>query len=102
MTTFYSAPRFRPVLATPSAMPQRDERLFGNWVMEVVAPGASLMAPALTGWEIRAWPVARLGDLTLEVRALNPELEEQDLREALARCGYVVLGPVHRRTVVDH
>lgn len=99
MTTFQSAPRFRPVLAHPAAQPEplRDERLFGTWVMEVTAPGTSLDAPALRDWEIRAWPVARLGDLTLEIRARQPGLDEPDLRAALAGCGYRVLGPLRRR-----
>ncbi|MFC4637411.1 hypothetical protein [Deinococcus hohokamensis] len=98
MTTFHSAPRFRPVLAHPAAPPRHDERLFGTWVMEVLTPGGRLDTPALTGWEMRSWPVARLGDLTLEVRALQPGLNEHDLQAVLTRSGYTVLGPVRRRS----
>ncbi|MFD1730959.1 hypothetical protein ACFSC4_07505 [Deinococcus malanensis] len=65
--------------------------------MEVSTPQGTLTAPQLQDWEVRAWPVARLGDLTLEVRPLCPYLDENDLCAELRRGGYQVLGPVRAR-----
>ncbi|ACO46610.1 hypothetical protein DEDE109153_07140 [Deinococcus deserti] len=97
MTTCQPAVHPRPFLARAEEEAQRDEQLFGRWVMEVAAPGGTLEAPTLHDWEVRVWPVARLGDLTLEVRPLHGYLDETDLRAELRRQGYQVLGPVRVR-----
>ena len=97
MTTYQPARTSRPFLARAEQTAQRDERLFGTWVMEVTSPQGTLTAPQLQDWEVRGWPVARLGDLTLEVRPLCPSLDEDDLRAELRRRGYQVLGPVRAR-----
>lgn len=97
MTTYQPASARRPFPARAEQAEQRDERLFGTWVMEVTAPGSTLEAPRLQDWEVRVWPVARLGDLTLEVRPRCPHLDDTDLRAELRRQGYQVLGPVRVR-----
>ena len=97
MTTYQPAQTPYLFLARAGQAAPRDERLFGTWVMEVTAPQGTLDAPRLQDWDVRAWPVARLGDLTLEVRPLCPDLDEAGLRAGLRRQGYRVLGPVRAR-----
>lgn len=94
MTLHAPRPQHLPV-ATPA--PQMGSQLFGRLFAEVVAPAGPLQAPELVGWEVRLWKVARLGDATLEARALYPQLAAADLQEALARAGWSVLGPVRTR-----
>ena len=85
----------RPLLPPQTEPARTGPELFGLYVAEVVGP---LEGPFhLTGWEARLWPVARLGDATLEARPRWPGLNEADLRAALAQAGYTVLGPVRRR-----
>lgn len=76
------------------ARPRPDPDLFGTLMLEVVTPDGQACAPDLPGWELRAWPVARLGDATLEARPHRPGLGAAELVEALHRAGYTPLGPV--------
>lgn len=71
-------------------------------VAEVVLPGGRPAAPtlpvlALPGWTLRLWPVARLGDATLEARPDSAQASAQELRAALAELGIGVLGPLRPR-----
>ncbi|WP_288403589.1 hypothetical protein [uncultured Deinococcus sp.] len=77
-------------LPVPAAQP-------ATLIAEVVLPERDLTAPALPGWTLRLWPVARLGDATLEARPDTPQASAQDLRAALAELGIGVLGPLHPR-----
>ena len=82
-----------------SPAPRTGSQLFGTLLAEVVAPqpGADLTPPSLPGWELRLWPVARLGDATLEARPLFAHLQATDLQAALAHAGWQVLGPLRAR-----
>lgn len=86
MTRALSAPN----LTRPMVRPENE--LFGWWTLEVITPDGKATVPAFSGWELRAWPVARLGDMTLEARPLRPDLEAADLEAALRRAGYTPLG----------
>ncbi|GGS15428.1 hypothetical protein [Deinococcus knuensis] len=59
--------------------------------LEVIAPGGR--APQLDGWTVQSWPVASLGDLTIQARPDHPAAPD-DLRAALTRAGFTPLGPV--------
>jgi hypothetical protein len=59
--------------------------------LEVIAPSGQ--APQLNGWTIQSWPVASLGDLTLQARPHHAATPD-DLRAALRAAGYTPLGPV--------
>ncbi|GGR87160.1 hypothetical protein [Deinococcus sedimenti] len=59
--------------------------------VEVIAPGGR--APQLDGWTVQSWPVASLGDLTLQARPHHAATPD-DLRAALTRAGFTPLGPV--------
>ncbi|MFW8626422.1 hypothetical protein [Deinococcus sp. ME38] len=59
--------------------------------LEVIAPSGQ--APQLDGWTVQGWPVASLGDLTLQARPQHPATPD-DLRAALTRAGFTPLGPV--------
>lgn len=69
----------------------------GILIMEITTPDGSASVPTLNEWALRAWPVARLGDATLEAQARSPHLDTEDLRKALNRAGYRILGPVRTR-----
>ena len=58
-------------------------------IMEITTPDGSDTVPALSGWALRTWPVARLGDVTLEAQARFPHLGGEDLREALDGQGWL-------------
>ncbi|CAM3929017.1 hypothetical protein [Deinococcus frigens] len=73
------------------------DELFGGLVLEAVRPTGPQDLPVLPHWELRAWPVARLGDVTLEARPLLPWLGPDDLRAALREVGWTPLGPVRGR-----
>lgn len=88
--------------------PHREIRgstdLFGVLFAEVILPAGQQTTselsgwPELPGWELRLWPVARLGDATLEARPLYPHLDAADLHCDLRQAGLDILGPVrHRR-----
>lgn len=81
-----------PPIAYPDTLPQPRRVL----VTEVVAADPAQLGrlPALDGWKVQMWPVARLGDATLEAQALRPDLSADDLRLALAQAGWQTLGPV--------
>ncbi|SMB94852.1 hypothetical protein [Deinococcus hopiensis] len=72
-------------------------KVFGTFTLEVLTPQGEATAPLLLDWEVRAWPVARLGDATLEARPRRPELTVADLAAALHCAGYTPLGPVRPR-----
>lgn len=79
-----------------------DSALFGRLFAEIVTPDGQPDLPArpdceLTDWEVRIWPVARLGDATLEARARFPHLTPEHLRLDLQRLGITVLGPVREK-----
>ncbi|MXV18035.1 hypothetical protein [Deinococcus xianganensis] len=59
--------------------------------VEVIAPSGR--APQLDGWTVQSWPVASLGDLTIQARPHHPSTPD-DLRAALRAAGYTPLGPV--------
>lgn len=71
-----------------------DAAVFGLYTLELLTPDGQAGAPALPDWELRAWPVARLGDATLEARPRRPHLGPADLDRDLRRAGYTPLGPV--------
>ena len=87
----------------PSCIPQGRQishstpQVFGAFFAEVVLPDSEVSGPVLPGWELRLWPVARLGDATLEARPLFPHLSGDDLKNDLARLGWDILGPVRAR-----
>ncbi|WP_019010997.1 hypothetical protein [Deinococcus aquatilis] len=67
----YRAPRPAvapmPLFDAAPALPrvaQSDPALFGTFVLEITTPDSLPTAPALAGWQLRVWPVARLGDAT--------------------------------------
>ena len=93
----HPAPTFplAPPCAPQAVRPADD--LFGTFVLEALSPGGDLASPALPGWELRVWPVARLGDVTLEARPQQPWLGPDDLRAGLRGEGWTPLGPVRRR-----
>lgn len=69
-------------------LPLRNLPLYS---LEVISPSGR--APHLDGWTVQTWPVASLGDLTVQARphgAASPD----DLRAALTRAGFTPLGPV--------
>lgn len=85
--------------ALPPLLSQRvtTPDIFGMLFAEVITPDGSACVPDLHGWEVRVWPVARLGDATLEARPLYPHLDAAHLREDLDRAGVQVLGPVREK-----
>lgn len=89
--------------STPTCISQARQfkpstpEVFGTLFAEVVLPDGETDAPVLPGWEVRLWPVARLGDATLEARPLVPYLSGDDLNNDLTRLGWSVLGPVRAR-----
>ncbi|GHG15814.1 hypothetical protein CBQ26_17695 [Deinococcus indicus] len=86
---FPLAPGLQPLArqADPAA-PQPDLPLYS---LEVIAPSGQ--APQLDGWTVQGWPVASLGDLTLQARPQHPATPD-DLRAALLAAGFTPLGPV--------
>ncbi|THF71334.1 hypothetical protein E7T06_03055 [Deinococcus sp. Arct2-2] len=90
MPLFNTAP-VAPRVARP------DSALFGAFVLEITTPDSTLTVPALDGWQLRVWPVARLGDATLEARPVDAHQNAADLVHALHAHGYGTLGPVRTR-----
>jgi hypothetical protein len=92
----------RPLpLAVPS-LPCPETAQPVTLIAEVVLPADRTAAPtlpvlALPGWTLRLWPVARLGDATLEARPDTSQASAQDLRAVLAELGIGVLGPLRPR-----
>ncbi|WP_221088263.1 hypothetical protein [Deinococcus aquaedulcis] len=74
-----------PLLAAPPAARP-------VYVLEVLAPDDAV--PTVPGWTLRAWPVARLGDLTLQAVPQGHEDRPADLRRVLQGAGLTPLGPV--------
>ena len=92
-----SEPTFIPLpLHMPGDVSPANER-FGALVLEAVMPMGEQNPPVLPDWDLRLWPVARLGDVTLEARPLRPDLGPDDLRAALRGEGWTPLGPVRAR-----
>lgn len=91
---------YRTPTSNPAFVPQlrRDTpatpELFGLLFAEVIGPSGSVTTPDLPGWDVRVWPVARLGDATLEARPQYPHLCAADLQLELERLGWSVLGPI--------
>lgn len=85
---------------TPTFIPQPCQvthdtpQVFGSLFAEVITPSGEVGTPTLPGWEVRVWPIARLGDATLEAKALLPHLTATDLKAGLSRVGWSVLGPI--------
>ncbi|GGM01509.1 hypothetical protein [Deinococcus aerophilus] len=87
-----------PLPCPPLARSVRpDPELFGAFLLEAVTPTGAPEMPELPAWELRLWPVARLGDVTIEARPLLPHLGPDDLRAALRHGGWTPLGPVRVR-----
>ncbi|GAA0518643.1 hypothetical protein [Deinococcus depolymerans] len=59
--------------------------------LEVIAPSGR--TPQLDGWTVQSWPIASLGDLTLQARPHHAATPD-DLRAALHAAGITPLGPV--------
>lgn len=88
------APRPAPLACLPVPGPAVRPVVL---IAEVVLPEGHPVTPALPGWTLRLWPVARLGDATLEARPDTAQASAQDLRSALADLGIGVLGPLRPR-----
>ncbi|GAA5512582.1 hypothetical protein Dcar01_01298 [Deinococcus carri] len=82
-----------PALPVPPLPCPRGPEVFGLLMVEAITPDGRATAPALADWEVRAWPVARLGDATLEARPRRPHLGAAELDHDLRRAGYTPLGP---------
>ncbi|WP_425147524.1 hypothetical protein [Deinococcus sp.] len=86
MTPFASAH------SAPLSVTAHPEEVFGEYVFEVTADTQAVQP--ISGWTLRLWPQARLGDGTLEASAqggrsfpeLLTRLEAQHIRP---------LGPIH-------
>lgn len=78
----------------PEATPPAE--MFGTVFFEVVLNSAA--SPAMTGWTLRLWPQARLGDATLEATPTDGARSESDLLTGLRAQGIEALGPVRRHT----
>lgn len=89
------APRAAPLPSLPGPCPASAQPV--TLIAEVALPGGQLAAPTLPGWTLRLWPVARLGDATLEARPDSAQASAQELRAALAELGIGVLGPLRPR-----
>ncbi|PNY80592.1 hypothetical protein [Deinococcus koreensis] len=86
-----------PALPQPPLLPASGSTLFGTLIVEAVVPGSDDLELNAPGWELRTWPVARLGDVTLEARPLDPNLGPAELRRALEAIGVTALGPIRER-----
>lgn len=89
----------RPDIIPPVLLPESPTKpqVFGLHFAEVTTPDGQPRLPELYGWQVRVWPVARLGDATVEARALYPHLDAAHLREDLELAGVKVLGPIRER-----
>ncbi|WP_146160641.1 hypothetical protein [Deinococcus arcticus] len=85
-----TVPAALPAVSGPTLSPPRRP----VYVLEVLAP--LLPLPPVPGWTLQAWPVARLGDLTLQATPQG-DASPDDLRLALQAAGFSPLGPVRRR-----
>ncbi|MDB5044637.1 MAG: hypothetical protein JWQ08_687 [Deinococcus sp.] len=90
-------PFFNPTPVSTPRTVSSDPTLFGTYVLEITTPDSLPTAPALAGWQLRVWPVARLGDATLEARPVDAHQNPADLVHALHAHGYGTLGPVRTR-----
>lgn len=84
-----------PPTLVPPLFPHAGDEVFGTLFAEVLTPEGGVSAPCLPDWELRAWPVARLGDATVEARPRRAGLGAAHLDHALRRAGYTPLGPIH-------
>ena len=92
MTQLHPQARPIPLQHEETAFP--EQLICGTLFMEVVLPqGSALLLP---GWTLRLWPQARLGDATLEARAVGSQ-EAGELIASLRSLGVQVLGPVRTR-----
>ena len=98
-----TATRYRPTLAhlpTPepaaplATLPLHSQPLHSLplYSLEVISPSGR--APHLSGWTVQTWPVASLGDLTLQARPHGAAATPDDLRAVLTRAGFTPLGPI--------
>ena len=68
-----------------------------TYIFEALLAGPVSQPITVPGWTVRTWPVARLGDATLEVRADGLRDSLADLHAALRDAGISALGPVRAR-----
>ncbi|MFT2718434.1 hypothetical protein ACMT4L_00395 [Deinococcus sp. A31D244] len=98
-----TATQYRPTLThlpTPEpaaplgTLPLHSQPLHSQplYSLEVISPSGR--APHLSGWTVQIWPVASLGDLTLQARPHGAAATPDDLRAALTRAGFTPLGPI--------
>ncbi|AWN23317.1 hypothetical protein DKM44_08805 [Deinococcus irradiatisoli] len=69
------------------------QEIFGVVFVELINPGGG--SPRLPGWTTRLWPVARLGDQTLEARPSGGSVSRggvDDLLRQLRGAGLTPLG----------
>lgn len=79
----------------PPQFPPASEAPTRSLLVEVIAP-EGLTLPQLPGWTVTVWPLARLGDFTLEARPLAPT-PPAVLLGALRAAGFTPLGLRERR-----
>lgn len=89
-------------LHTPTTRPRLPQTLTPDttgptFVLEAILNVPSTQPMTVPGWTIRAWPVARLGDVTLEARAHDPHHGAADLAAALRDVQITPLGPIRAR-----
>ena len=83
----------------PTRLLQTDA-VFGTLFFEVILSADTLLAVhTLSGWTLRLWPRARLGDATLEAAPVQPgqSPDLNDLLHDLQAQGIQALGPVRYR-----
>ena len=90
-------PQFLPPVLDMACRPTPGAALFGTLIVEVVLPDPGADDLHAAGWHLRLWPVARLGDATLEARPLCSGLGPDDLRRTLRGMGVTLLGPIRQR-----
>ena len=74
----------------PPQFPPAHEAPIRSLLVEVIAPACGAL-PRLPGWTLTVWPLARLGDFTLEARPLAPT-PPAVLLGALRAAGFTPLG----------
>ncbi|GHF55420.1 hypothetical protein HNQ07_003361 [Deinococcus metalli] len=90
-------------LFVPTPRPHLPQNLAPNavtgptFVLEAVLDGPADQPVRVPGWTIRAWPVARLGDVTLEAHPHDARCTAADLAAALRDVRVTPLGPIRAR-----
>ena len=88
-----TATQYRPTLThLPTPEPAAPLGNLPLYSLEVISPSGR--APHLSGWTVQTWPVASLGDLTLQARPHGAAATPDDLRAVLTRAGFTPLGPI--------